>query len=224
MPGNLAKFERILDEFELGVAQIELDVRFVSAGRAALEAVGYFDANRVDAAVIQERLMARDDVKLLEVPRIVTRPGEEAVVKHVKEIIYPTEYDVQLNHNATAATNAAALFATAEPLAFTMRTIGSIVQVTPTLTDDWELIDLELNVQLAGEPEWKDYGAKAKGEGAATYDLTMEQPFFPIRASADTKVSVRPGATCVFGGGADRRKGDEDKFELVFVTPRLVAP
>ena len=153
-PGNLSKFERILDEFELGIAQIELDVRFVSAGRAALEAVGYFDTNRVDAAVLQERLMARDDVKLLEAPRIVTRPGEDAVVKHVKEIIYPTDYDVQLNHNAAALTNAAALFATVEPQAFTMRTIGSIVQVTPTLTDDWELIDLELNVQLVGEPEW----------------------------------------------------------------------
>ena len=179
-PGNLSKFERILDEFELGIAQIELDVRFVSAGRAALEAVGYFDTNRVDAAVLQERLMARDDVKLLEAPRIVTRPGEDAVVKHVKEIIYPTNYDVQLNHNAAALTNAAALFSTVEPQAFTMRTIGSIVQVTPTLTDDWELIDLELNVQLVGEPEWKDYGAKAKGEGAATYDLPMEQPFIPV--------------------------------------------
>jgi type II secretory pathway component GspD/PulD (secretin) len=220
-PGNLSKFERILDEFNLDVAQIELDVRFVSAGRAALEAVGYFDTNRVDAAVLQERLMARDDVKLLEAPRIVTRPGEDAVVKHVKEIIYPTDYDVQLNHNAAALTNAAALFATVEPQAFTMRTIGSIVQVTPTLTDDWELIDLELNVQLVGEPEWKDYGAKAKGEGAATYDLPMEQPFIPV-FSADTKVSIRPGRTIVLGGVTDSRRKNEDNFTLAFVTARIL--
>ena len=220
-PGNLSKFERILDEFELGIAQIELDVRFVSAGRAALEAVGYFDTNRVDAAVLQERLMARDDVKLLEAPRIVTRPGEDAVVKHVKEIIYPTNYDVQLNHNAAALTNAAALFATVEPQAFTMRTIGSIVQVTPTLTDDWELIDLELNVQLVGEPEWKDYGAKAKGEGAATYDLPMEQPFIPV-FSADTKVSIRPGRTIVLGGVTDFRRKNADNFTLAFITARVL--
>ena len=220
-PGNLSKFERILDEFNLDVAQIELDVRFVSAGRAALEAVGYFDTNRVDAAVLQERLMARDDVKLLEAPRIVTRPGEDAVVKHVKEIIYPTDYDVQLNHNAAALTNAAALFATVEPQAFTMRTIGSIVQVTPTLTDDWELIDLELNVQLVGEPEWKDYGAKAKGEGAATYDLPMEQPFIPV-FSADTKVSIRPGRTIVLGGVTDFRRKNADNFTLAFITARVL--
>ena len=220
-PGNLSKFERILDEFNLDVAQIELDVRFVSSGRAALEAVGYFDTNRVDAAVLQERLMARDDVKLLEAPRIVTRPGEDAVVKHVKEIIYPTDYDVQLNHNAAALTNAAALFATVEPQAFTMRTIGSIVQVTPTLTDDWELIDLELNVQLVGEPEWKDYGAKAKGEGAATYDLPMEQPFIPV-FSADTKVSIRPGRTIVLGGVTDFRRKNADNFTLAFITARVL--
>ena len=221
-PGNLSKFERILDEFELGIAQIELDVRFVSAGRAALEAVGYFDTNRVDAAVLQERLMARDDVKLLEAPRIVTRPGEESIVKHVKEIVYPTDYGVPLFHNAAAATNAAALLSAAvEPQAFTTREIGSIVDVTPTLTDDWELIDLELNVQLVGEPEWKDYGAKAKGEGAATYDLPMEQPFIPV-FSADTKVSIRPGRTIVLGGVTDSRRKNEDNFTLAFVTARIL--
>ena len=31
-------------------------------------------------------------------------------------------------------------------------------------------------------------------------------------------------ATYVFGGGADRRKGDEDRFVVIFVTPRLIDP
>ena len=124
-PENLAKFEKILDEFALKSFNVEIDTRFVETGRAALEAVGYFDTNRVDAAVLQERLMARPDAKLLESVRVVTRPGEEAVVKHVKEIIYPTDFDVQLKHNITSSTNAAALlFATVEPQYFTMREIG----------------------------------------------------------------------------------------------------
>ena len=220
-PGNLAKFERILDEFKSDIKLIELDVRFVSAGRAALEAVGYFDTNRVDAAVLQERLMARDDVSLLESPRAVTRPGEETVVKHVKEIVYPTDYDVQLNHNAAAVTNAVELFAAVEPQAFTMREVGSIVHVTSILADDCEMIDLELEVQLVGEPEWKDYGAKAKWEGAATYDLAMEQPFIPV-FSADTKVSIRPGRTIVLGGVTDSRRKNEDNFTLAFVTARIL--
>ena len=222
-PDNLAKFEKILDEFALKSFNVEIDTRFVETGRAALEAVGYFDTNRVDAAVLQERLMERQDAKLLESVRVVTRPGEEVVGKHVKEIIYPTDFGVQLKHNIASSTNAAALLsATVEPQSFTMREIGSIVQVTPTVSDTADLIDLELNVQLTSEPEWKDYGAKAKWEGAATYDLAMEQPLIPVRASVDTKVSVRPGRTLVFGGVTDFRRANEDKFVLVFVTARLV--
>ena len=222
-PDNLAKFEKILDEFALKSFNVEIDTRFVETGRAALEAVGYFDTNRVDAAVLQERLMERQDAKLLESVRVVTRPGEEVVGKHVKEIIYPTDFGVQLKHNIASSTNAAALLsATVEPQRFTMREVGSIVQVTPTVTDVADLIDLVLRVDLVGEPEWKDYGAKAKWEGAATYDLAMEQPLIPVRASVDTKVSVRPGRTLVFGGATDSRRANEDKFVLVFVTARLV--
>ena len=222
-PENLAKFEKILDEFALKSFNVEIDTRFVETGRAALEAVGYFDTNRVDAAVLQERLMARQDAKLLESVRVVTRPGEEVVGKHVKEIIYPTDFGVQLKHNIASSTNAAALLsATVEPQSFTMREIGSIVQVTPTVSDTADLIDLEFRVDLVGEPEWKDYGAKAKWEGAATYDLAMEQPLIPVRASVDTQVSVRPGRTLVFGGATDSRRANEDKFVLVFVTARLV--
>ncbi len=222
-PENLAKFEKILDEFALKSFNVEIDTRFVETGRAALEAVGYFDTNRVDAAVLQERLMERQDAKLLESVRVVTRPGEEVVGKHVKEIIYPTDFGVQLKHNIASSTNAAALLsATVEPQSFTMREIGSIVQVTPTVSDTADLIDLEFRVDLVGEPEWKDYGAKAKWEGAATYDLAMEQPLIPVRASVDTQVSVRPGRTLVFGGATDSRRANEDKFVLVFVTARLV--
>ena len=222
-PENLAKFEKILDEFALKSFNVEIDTRFVETGRAALEVVGYFDTNRVDAAVLQERLMARQDAKLLESVRVVTRPGEEVVGKHVKEIIYPTDFDVQLKHNIASSTNTAALLsATVEPQRFTMREVGSIVQVTPTVPDTADLIDLEFRADLVGEPEWKDYGAKAKWEGAATYDLAMEQPLIPVRASVDTKVSVRPGRTLVFGGVTDSRRANEGKFVLVFVTVRLV--
>ena len=60
-PENLAKFEKILDECAWKPFNVEIDTRFVETGRTALEAVGYFDTNRVDAAVLQERLMARPD-------------------------------------------------------------------------------------------------------------------------------------------------------------------
>lgn len=74
-PENLAKFEKVMDELRVDAVNIAIDVRFVETGRAALDAVGYFDTNRVDAAVLQERLLARGDVKLLDSVSAVTRPG-----------------------------------------------------------------------------------------------------------------------------------------------------
>ena len=208
---------------------IELDIRYISADRKALSDVGYFGTNRVNAAVLPNRLMAHGGARLLESPRLVTRPGEETVCKGVMEYIYPTDYYV--NHAVSSQTDGSntvygvdSAGAAAEPQSFTMREVGTIVQITPSLTADGNFIDIELYTYLVGEPEWKDYGVKAKWKGAATYDLPMEQPFFPVRASTDTKVSMRPGATYVFGGGADRRKGDEDKFVFIFVTPRLIDP
>ena len=143
--------------------------------------------------------------------------------------IYPTDYEV--NHAVSSQTDGSntvygvdSAGAAAEPQSFTMREVGTVVEITPSLEDDGNLIDIELITQLMGEPEWKDYGAKAKWKGAATYDLPMEQPFFPVRATTYAEVRMKPGATYVFGGGADRRKGDEDKFVFIFVTPRLIEP
>ena len=222
---NLAKPAMERDDAKL----IEFDIRYISADSKTLSEVGYFSANRVNAAVLQDRLMANGGAKLLESPRLVTRPGEETELKGVLEYLYPTDYEViHAEWSQTVGTNTISGIdsagAAVEPQSFAIREVGTIVKITQSLTDDGNLIDIELNAQLIGEPEWKDYGAKAKWKGAATCDLLMEQPFFPVRATTDAKISMRPGATYVFGGGADRRKGDEDKFVFIFVTPRLIDP
>jgi hypothetical protein len=230
-PENLAKVAKLWTNIHNDgyCRNIEFDIRYMSADRKTLSEVGYFGRGRINAAVLRDRLMAQDGAKLLESPRLVTRPGEETVCKGVMEYFYPTDYEV--NHalisqmdgtNIVYGTDSAG--AAVEPQSFTMRETGTIVQTTPSLTADGNFIDIELYTYLVGEPEWKDYGAKAKWKGMATYDLPMEPPFFPVRATTDAKVSMRPGATYVFGGGADRRKGDEDKFVFIFVTPRLIDP
>ena len=118
-----------------GNALVEFDLRYVEAGRKALSEVGYFDTNRVNAAVLQERLMARSDARLLEAPRLVARSGDEAVVKGVMEYIYPTDYDVLAGSALTAGTNAVSGIGSTgvadEPQSFTMREVGTIIEATP---------------------------------------------------------------------------------------------
>ncbi|MBP5285187.1 MAG: type II and III secretion system protein [Kiritimatiellae bacterium] len=118
-----------------------------------------------DVSMILHMLSQRSDTDLLSAPKVLTRPGEEAVMKVVTEYIYPTDYDVQLQSSQSSGgygggSSQSAILAVVEPQSFTMREVGVILQVTPTLTDDGNVIDLELNTQVVDEPTWKNYGMR----------------------------------------------------------------
>ncbi len=119
-----------------------------------------------DLSMILHMLSQRSDTDLLSAPKVLTRPGEEAVMKVVTEYIYPTDYDVQLQSSSSSSGGGygggsqSAILAVVEPQSFTMREVGVILQVTPTLTDDGNVVDLELNTQVVDEPTWKNYGMK----------------------------------------------------------------
>ncbi|MGN0854045.1 MAG: hypothetical protein ACI4R9_00835 [Kiritimatiellia bacterium] len=118
-----------------------------------------------DLSMILHMLSQRSDTDLLSAPKVLTRPGEEAVMKVVTEYIYPTDYDVQLQSSSSSSSSSSggsqsAILAVVEPQSFTMREVGVILDVTPTLTDDGNLIDLKLNTQVVDEPTWKNYGMR----------------------------------------------------------------
>lgn len=118
-----------------------------------------------DLSMILHMLSQRSDTDLLSAPKVLTRPGEEAVMKVVTEYIYPTDYDVQLQSSSSSGSgnnggSQSAILAVVEPQSFTMREVGVILDVTPTLTDNGNLIDLKLNTQVVDEPTWKNYGMR----------------------------------------------------------------
>ncbi len=118
-----------------------------------------------DLSMILHMLSQRSDTDLLSAPKVLTKPGEEAVIKVVTEYIYPTDYDVQLQSSSSSSGSnsggsQSAILAVVEPQSFTMREVGVILDVTPTLTDDGNLIDLKLNTQVVDEPTWKNYGMR----------------------------------------------------------------
>ena len=126
-----------------------------------------------DLSMILHMLAQRSDTDLLSAPKVLTRPGEEAVIKVVTEYIYPTDYDVQLNSSSSSSSGSSgssqsAILAVVEPQSFTMREVGVILDVTPTLTDDGNLIDLKLNTQVVDEPTWRNYGMRIPFTGNAS--------------------------------------------------------
>ena len=126
-----------------------------------------------DLSMILHMLSQRSDTDLLSAPKVLTRPGEEAVMKVVTEYIYPTDYDVTLSSSGSSSggsygssnSSGSSPIAIVEPQSFTMREVGVILQVTPTLTDDGNVVDLELNTQVVDEPTWRNYGMKIPYSG-----------------------------------------------------------
>ncbi len=127
-----------------------------------------------DLSMILHMLSQRSDTDLLSAPKVLTKSGEEAVMKVVTEFIYPTDYDVQLQSSQSGGGNnsssQSAILAVVEPQSFTMREVGVILDVTPTLTDDGNLIDLELNTQVVDEPTWKNYGMRIPFTGNSSLE------------------------------------------------------
>ena len=126
-----------------------------------------------DLSMILHMLAQRSDTDLLSAPKVLTRPGVEAVMKVVTEYIYPTDYQVQLQSSSSSSSgngggSQSAILAVVEPRSFTMREVGVILDVTPTLTDDGNLIDLDLKTQVVDEPTWKNYGMRIPFTGNAS--------------------------------------------------------
>ena len=218
-PQNHAKIEAALNVLDAKPHTVELDCRFVEAGREALAAAGYFATNRVDGATLLSRLTARDDVKVLAAPRMIGRNGYETIARHVKKIRFPQDYDVVIDEgtsNAVQRTRAVAV----EPQNFEEREVGVTVGATPTILED-DNVRVHLEAKFVDEPEWKDFGVKAAWEGAASYDLTMEQPMFPERLSLDAYLCLNLGETVVIGGVTDSREKNEGRFVFLFVTARV---
>ena len=119
-----------------------------------------------DLSMILHMLSQRSDTDLLSAPKVVTKSGENAVIKVVIEYIYPQDYDVQLQSSSsssggTTGGSQSAILAVVEPQNFTMREVGVILDVTPTYSEaNGGTIDLELKPQVVDEPIWHNYGMK----------------------------------------------------------------
>ena len=133
-----------------------------------------------DLSMILHMLSQRSDTDLLSAPKVVTKSGENAVIKVVIEYIYPQDYDVQLQSNSSGSSGSSsggsqsAILAVVEPQNFTMREVGVILDVTPTYSEaNGGTIDLELKPQVVDEPIWHNYGMRIPFTGNSSQGLEI---------------------------------------------------
>ena len=121
---------------------------------------------QADLSMILHMLSQRSDTDLLSAPKVVTKSGEEAIIKVVTEYIYPQDYDVQLQSSSSGSSSTSgggqsAILAVVEPQNFTMREVGVILDVIPTYSEaNGGTIDLELKPSVVDEPIWHNYGMR----------------------------------------------------------------
>ena len=120
-----------------------------------------------DLSMILHMLSQRSDTDLLSAPKVVTKSGEQAVIKVVTEYIYPQDYNVQLQSSSSGSSGGSsgggqsAILAVVEPQNFTMREVGVILDVIPTYSEaNGGTIDLELKPAVVDEPIWHNYGMR----------------------------------------------------------------
>ena len=145
---------------------------------------------QADLSMILHMLSQRSDTDLLSAPKVVTKSGENAVIKVVTEYIYPQDYDVQLQSSGSSSSGgssgsggSSAILAVVEPQNFTMREVGVILDVTPTYSEaNGGTIDLELKPQVVDEPTWHNYGMKIPFSGNSSVQSFEGLADIPARA------------------------------------------
>ena len=145
-------------------------------------------------------------------PRVRASSGMEAVVKSVKEVIYPTALVVATNADFRIAPQVV-------PGCFETREVGVILAATPEIEAEGRVVHVSFSPEIVLEPEWRTYTSAAQGPSFITNCATIEQPFFHTYSlSAD--VTVTNGQTILVGGGIQPR--DKDGVIYVFLTAEVV--
>jgi general secretion pathway protein D len=203
------------------------------------------DGNAI--SMILHALSQKTSTDVLSAPKVVTKSGQEAIMKVVTEYIYPTSFDVATTPGVAGATGGVAApgATTVSPSEFETRDVGVILQVLPEVSADGQMINLMMNPQVVAPPEWKNYGSKVPQytqetsidllgrETTRTVLLTddngnpiyleqpMEQPIFRVR-SVSTSISIYNGATVVMGGMiTEERVATFDKIPFLGDLPYL---
>jgi hypothetical protein len=207
-----------LDRMEAVIAvvprQIQVDAFFVAFDLTNIARV-VTSGQKINTATMTA-LWTNGFGELLAAPTVVTKAGQEAVIKGCTEYIYPTQFTV-IGLDPVNRSNGTAPAAVVEPGAFQTCDLGVILQVVPDVNMD-RLINLTFNPQVVGDPVWEDFGTTLSGGGNAQH-LPMRQPFFHVYG-VSTSVNIADGQRVLVGGGMPSR--DRKKAVYLFVSATLI--
>tara|TARA_R110002096_G_scaffold16106_30_gene55207 strand:+ start:6715 stop:9108 length:2394 start_codon:yes stop_codon:yes gene_type:complete len=167
---------------------------------------------------------------------VLTRAGQIASAKAVREFIYPTEYDPpEIPDDVFASVSIGGIGGSgqspvpvtpATPTAFEMRELGSIVEVEGAIGPDGETISVTLNPEVIEFQGFINYGSPYQqvGIGGETTVATTNEILMPIFRTLrnTTSVEVYDGHTIAIGGlRQERRAMIQDRVPILGDVPVL---
>ncbi|MCB1230864.1 MAG: hypothetical protein KDN19_11385 [Verrucomicrobiae bacterium] len=215
-----------------------------SAAPGVLSVIGAFTDPQFQ--MVFRGLAQNKGVDVLTASSVLTRAGERAVIRQIREFIYPTEYDppeipnsVGVVGNLNVGFEGIAPVTPANPAAFETRELGKVLEVEPTVGADNLTVELNLTVDRSEFSGFVNYGSPItqiqRGDpfglfaffglpAPPDYQVTVTENriLMPVFDSVkeNTNLSVYDGQTLVVGGllGETVTKG-EDKIPLLGDAP-----
>ena len=226
---NLDELGCVLAETGVVPFLIEISATYMLVEKAVADELSMRGA--LDVANIQQAW--RDGkATIVANPQIVTQSGQEATMKMVEEIIYPTEFDYEASNvsadDPPASSNDVADTAEASdvttpsailPSAFETREVGSVLSVLPEVTPEGSMINLIMSphyVTLAG---WKDYEAVISDGNDQPVRVACPQPLFRSSQTM-TSLLLKNGATML--AAVDVWHPDTESYLALLVRATLI--
>ncbi|MBL9152816.1 MAG: hypothetical protein JNK37_10035 [Verrucomicrobiales bacterium] len=142
--------------------------------------------------VVLRAISQHKGVDMLCSAAVVTRPGEKALIKQVREFIYPTEYDPPEIPNqiggssltvvgpagSSTFTQGGLAVTPANPAAFETRELGKILEIEPVVGGDNLTVDLNLIADISDFVGFINYGSPIYGRDQVLLDFIFTPPFF----------------------------------------------
>ena len=209
-----------------------IDTNTQGFARGASRAPGILTVNGLLNGTSYQAVMRGLDQKkgidLMTTPSTVTRSGQQASVRVIRELIYPSEYEApQLPNSVGIVGNpniggggggaGGSVFpvAPATPSAFETKDVGVVLDVLPTVSQDKRYVDLQLNPSITDFDGFVNFGSPISsavpspfpGVAPISQVLTSNAILLPVFSvkRANTNITIADGATVVIGGLVQER-------------------
>ena len=186
-PENLHALEQVLEDLTTVCPRmVEVDVQIHAFFTEDIEQVRHSGEMSVEALMA---LRKAGKSKQVASATVVTKSGQEAVVKAVQEVIYPIELLTNCGQEGSKAVM---------PSHFTTREVGMTLQVVPEIATPAAFVGMKPQwVTLEG---WKPYPA-GLGAGWRHKSIPFKQPIFGV-TSFEAQTLVEAGKTVLLGSSS----------------------